>query len=112
MSHDLVGKMNIHIVYCYQAFRRRIDVYFHDTIFPYGGYYNIFDKKILDLQSLGLKANYLYKRIPIYHIVIYCQCVFQPINDKIFLKVKGNILLQKVNCLNLEKNSPKFHNKR
>ena len=103
MSHNLVGKMNIQIVYCYQAFWRSIDVCFHDTFFPYGGFYSIFDKKILDVQSLGLKPNYLYKCTPMYHIVIYCQCVFQPVNDKTFLQVKGNILLQKVDCLNLEK---------
>lgn len=103
MFYNLVGKMHIHIVYCYQAFRRSIDVCFHDKNFPYGDFYNIFVKKIWDVKSLGLKPNYLYKRTLIYHIVIYCQCVFQPVNDKTFLQVKGNILLQKVDCLNLEK---------
>jgi len=112
MSHDVLGKINVHIFVGYQAFWRSIDVCFHDKNFPYGDFYNIFVKKILNVKSLGLKLNCFYKRTPIYHIVIYCQCVFQPVNDKTFLQVKGNILLQKVDCLNLEKNSPKFHNKR
>jgi len=104
MSHDLVGKMNIHVVRCYQAFRRSIDVCFHDTIFPSGGFYNIFVKNLLDVKSLGLKSSYLYKRTLIYHMVAHCQCIFQPVNDINFLQVKGNILLPKLSVSNSDRN--------
>ena len=38
MPHDFVDKMNVHICFGYQVFGGRMDICFHDTRFPFGGF--------------------------------------------------------------------------